>query len=90
MGALHDRRCSTRWRTAWHLSPESRAVFAAAAMGLGPAVMKGVKIGLGDVTLIAKWVHDIEVENRLRATSPSSFALKLWPKLVRCSLSLRR
>jgi hypothetical protein len=39
--------------------------FKAEALGVGPAVMWGTKFGDQDVTFIAKWLAEVDVENRL-------------------------
>ncbi len=39
--------------------------FEAEASGVGPAVMWGTGIGGQDVTFIAKWLTEVDAENRL-------------------------
>ena len=43
--------------------------FKGEAAGLGPALMWTKKIGNQDVTLIAKWLHEMHAENRLEGDS---------------------
>ena len=39
--------------------------FKAEALGIGPALLWATKIGRQDLTLIAKWLHEVHTENRL-------------------------
>lgn len=56
----------------WHWGYGGGALlgdFKGEAAGLGPVLMWTTTIGNQDVTLIAKWLHEVHAENRLKGDS---------------------